>query len=97
MVLDLLNSTLRVQVKNFANRWFVQLKDLFSRSFLFCLRRKCFGVLDPSCLPPLSGVASFLVRFWLVVFNTTLKQVVPRKSNNFRFRPVKFNTTLKLM
>ena len=55
MVLDLCNLTLRVQVKNFANRWFVQLKDLFSRSFLFCLYRKCFGVLDPSCLPPLSS------------------------------------------
>lgn len=37
MVLDLFDLTLRVQVKNFANRWFVQLKDLFSRSFLFCL------------------------------------------------------------
>ena len=74
MVLDQFDLTLRVQVKNIANRWFVQLKDLFSRSFLFCLFRKCFGVLDPSCLPPLSGVASSLVRFWIVVFNTTLKQ-----------------------
>lgn len=88
MILDLFDLTLRVQVKNFANRWFVQLKDLFSRSFLFCLFRKCFGVLDPSCLPPLSGVASSLVRFWLVMFNAALKHYRAKKCDQIGFGPV---------